>query len=104
MKEILESQKQKQVTQVSITEQPIPQEQKVHSLLLNFAGSKFTLIVKNLNKRLKNVLPGNVKTRITYSGKKINSEFKIKDKINEKYKHTLIIILNALKHPVRKTL
>ena len=53
MKEIEESQKQKEVTQVSMTEQPNPQEQKVHSLLLPFAGSKGTTIVKNLNKTLK---------------------------------------------------
>ena len=62
MKEIEESQKQKEVTQVGMTEQPNPQEQKVHSLLLPFAVAT---VVKNLNKTLKNVLPRNVKTRIT---------------------------------------
>ena len=40
MKDIEESQKQNEVTQVSMTEQPNPQEQKLHSLLLPFAGSK----------------------------------------------------------------
>ena len=44
-----------------MTKQPNPQEQKVHSLLLPFAGPKGTTIVKNLNKTLKNVLPSNVK-------------------------------------------
>ena len=48
-----------------MTKQPNPQEQKVHSLLLPFAGPKGTTIVKNLNKTLKNVLPSNVKTHIT---------------------------------------
>ena len=67
-----------------------PQEQKVHSLLLPFADSKGTTIVKNLNKTLKNVLPSNVKTRITYTGQKLNSSFRIKDKIYEKQKHDLI--------------
>ena len=38
MKEIDEKQKQKEVTQISVTEQPNPQEQKVHSLLLPFVG------------------------------------------------------------------
>ena len=61
MKEIEEKQKQKKVTQISMTEQPNPQEQKVHSFLLPFAGPKGTTIVKNLNKTLKNVLPSNVK-------------------------------------------
>ena len=61
MKEIEEKQKQKKVTQISMTEQPNPQEQKVHSFLLPFAGPKGTTIVKNLNKTLKNVLPCNEK-------------------------------------------
>ena len=90
MKEIEENQKQKQVTQISMTEQPNPQEQKVHSLLLPFAGPNGTTVVKNLNKTLKNVLPSNVKTRITYTVHKLNSRFQNKDKINEKHKHCLI--------------
>ena len=90
MQEIEKSQKQKEVTRVSMTDQPNPQEQKVHSLLLPSAGSKGTTIVKNLNKTLKNVLPSNIKTRITYTGQKLNSRFQIKDKISEKHKHDLI--------------
>ena len=38
-----------------MTEQSNPQEQKVHSSLLSFAGPKGTTIVKNFNKTLKNV-------------------------------------------------
>ena len=71
MKEIDEKQKQKEVTQISVTEQPNPQEQKVHSLLLPFAGPKDTTIVKNLNKTLKNVLPSNIKRWITCTGQKL---------------------------------
>ena len=90
MKEIEEKQKQKKVTQISMTEQANPQEQKIHSLLLPFPGPKGTTIVKNLNTTLKEVLPSNVKTRITCTGQKLNSRFQIKDKINEKHKHDLI--------------
>ena len=71
MKEIEEKQKQKEVTQISVTEQPNPQEQKVHSLLLPFAGPKDTTIVKNLNKTLTNVLPSNIKRWITCTGQKL---------------------------------
>ena len=65
MKEIEESQKQKEVTQASIMEQPNPnpQEQKAHSLLLPFVGFKGTTINKNLNKTLKNVLPKQCKNK-----------------------------------------
>ena len=75
MKEVEESQKQKEGTQISMTEQPNPHEQKVHSLLFPFAGSKGTTIVKNLNKTLKSVLPNDVKIRITYTGQKLSSIF-----------------------------
>ena len=69
MKEIGESEKQKEVTQVSKTEQSNPKKQKVQSLLLPLAGSKDTTIVKNLNKTLKNVLRNNVNTRYIHRSK-----------------------------------
>ena len=59
MKEIEESQKQQEVTEVSMTEQPNPQELRLHSLALPFASSKVTTIVINLNK--KNALNTQVK-------------------------------------------
>ena len=80
MKEIEKKQKQKEVTQIKMPQQPNPQEQNVYSLLLPFAGPKGTTIVKNLNKTLKNVLPSNVKTCITYAGQKLTCRFQIKDK------------------------
>ena len=43
MKEIEENQKQKEVTQISMMEQPNPQEQKVHALLLSFVCSIFCI-------------------------------------------------------------
>ena len=66
----------------------------MHSLLLPFAGPKSSTFVKNLNKALKNVLPSNVKTRITYTGQKLNSRFQIKDKINKKHNHESLIFRN----------
>ena len=89
------SQKQKEVTQISMTEQPNLQEQRVHSLLLPFAGSKGITIVKNLNKKLKSILPNNVKTRITFTGQKLSSRFQIKDKINGKHKYDLIYYIKC---------
>ena len=94
-KEIEDSQKQEEFAQVSMTEQANSQEWKVHFLLLPFAGSKGTNIIKNLNKTLKNVLPSNVKRRITYTGQKFNIRFKIEDKINEKHIHDLIYFIKC---------
>ena len=47
------NQKQKEVTQTSMVEQPNPQEQGVHSLLLPFAVPKGATNVKNLSKTFK---------------------------------------------------
>ena len=104
IKEVEESQKQKEVNQISMKEQPNPKEQRVYSLLLPFAGSKGITIVKNLNKTLKNVLPNNLKTRITYTGQKLSSRFQIKDKTNEKHKHDLIHYAKYPEPSVAKTI
>ena len=85
MKEVEESQKQKEVTQISMAEQSNPKELRVHSLLLRPAGSEGTTIVKDLNKTLKSVLPIKAKTRITYTDQKLSSRFQIIDKSNEKH-------------------
>ena len=45
-----------EVTQISMTEQPNPKAQRVHSLLLAFVDSKGSIIVKNLDKHLKTYL------------------------------------------------
>ena len=44
--EIEGSQKQKEVTQISMGEQPNPQEQRVHSLLVPFACPKGITILR----------------------------------------------------------
>ena len=95
MEEVEESQKQKEVTQISMTEQPNPQEQRVHSLLLPFSGCKGTTVVKNLNKTFKNKIPNNVEARSTYTGQKlqlVDSTLKIKQTENIS---ALFIIQNA---------
>ena len=46
MKEVEKSQKQKEVTQISMTEQLNSQEQEVHSLLLPFAALKVQLLLR----------------------------------------------------------
>ena len=46
MKEIEVKQKQKELTQISMMEQPNPQEQKVHSLLLPLWDLKVQLLLR----------------------------------------------------------
>ena len=50
-----------------MVEQPDPKEQRVCSVLVPFAASKGTPIVKNLNKTFTILLPNNEKTRSAYS-------------------------------------
>ena len=56
-KKVEKIQQQKELTQINMTEQANPQEQRIHSLLLHADGSESIPIVKNMNKKLQNKLP-----------------------------------------------
>ena len=51
----------------------------MHSLTLPYTGLKGNTIIKTMNNSLKRFLPDNVKTRVTYTGKKLGTKFQIKD-------------------------
>ena len=42
-----------------------------------------------MNNRLKPSLPYNVKTRIAYTGRKIGTQFQIKDQTKDQHKHDI---------------
>ena len=92
--------KEVKVTQISMTEQPNPKEQRIHSLLLPFVESQGRTNVKNPNQTLQN---NEVITHFIHRGRKLSSSFQIKDKANEKHKYDLIYYANVLNHPTPKT-
>ena len=50
----------------------------IFTLILPYAGLKGKNI-KSMNNNIQRILPNNVKTRITYTGRKLGTKFQIKD-------------------------
>ena len=48
---------------------------KLHSLILPHAGPKGNNIIKTISNNIEQMLPNNVKTRITYTGRKLGATF-----------------------------
>ena len=63
---------------------------KLHVLTLPYAGPKGNAIIKRMNNKIQRILPNNVKTRITYTGRKLGTKFQIKDVTNNEHKYNLI--------------
>ena len=63
---------------------------KQHLLVLPYQGQKGDFIIKSARKRLKTLLPDNVKTDVTFQSKQLSSCFNIKDKTKFLHKHDLV--------------
>ena len=59
---------------------------KLHSLILPYAGPKGKNI-KSMNNNIQWILRNNVKTRITYTGRKLGTKFQIKDLTKNQHEH-----------------
>ena len=70
-------------------EQPV---EKMHSLILPYAGPKSNTIIKTMNNSLKRILPDNVKTRVTYTGQKLGTKFQNKDKNKRINTNTILFV------------
>ena len=63
---------------------------KLHSLILPYAGLKGKNIIKSMNNNMQRILLNNVKTRITYTDRKLGSKFQIKDRTKNQHEHDLV--------------
>ena len=68
----------------------LKKEHKLHSPILAYAGWKGNNIIKSMNNNIQQILPTNVKTRITYTGRKLGTKFQIKDLAKNQHEHDLI--------------
>ena len=67
----------------------------LHSLILPYAGPKGKNI-KSMNNNIQRILPDIVKTRITYTGRKLGTKFQIKDLTKNQHEHDLIYYSKCL--------
>ena len=58
---------------------------KLHSLILPYLGSKGN--IKSMSNNIQRILPNNMKTRITYTGRKLGTKFQIKDLTKNQHEH-----------------
>ena len=63
---------------------------KIHSLILPYARRKGNNIIKSMNDNIQQILPNNVKSRITYAGGKLGTKFEIKDLTENQHERDLI--------------
>ena len=63
---------------------------KLHPLILPYAELKGNNIIKSMNNNIQRILPNNVKTRTTYTGRKLRTKFQIKDLSKNQHEHDLI--------------
>ena len=61
--------------------------QMINSLILPYAGAKSKNMIKAMNNNIQRILPNNVKTRTTYTDRKLGTKFKIKDLTKNQHEH-----------------
>ena len=68
---------------------------KIHRLMLPYQGDKGSNLLKSMKRCVSKPLPEHRKLEITFTGKKLNSCFSIKDKTSWEYQHRLTYYVNC---------
>ena len=63
---------------------------KAHRLMLPYQGDKGSNLLKSMKRYVSKLLPEHTKLEITFTGKKLNSCFSIKDKTKFEHQHDLV--------------
>ena len=63
---------------------------KLHSLILLYAGPKSKHIIKSIKNNMQWILPNNAKTRFTYTARKLGTKFQIKDLPKDQHERDLV--------------
>ena len=59
-------------------------------LVILFQGKKGDHVFKLFKKRMRKMLPNNVKPRIAFTGRKVGRSFQVKDKTEMKHNHDTV--------------
>ena len=74
----------------SANENDSSNNEKIHRLMLPYQGDKGSNLLKLMKRYVSKLLPEHTKSEITFTGKKPNSCFSIKDKTKFKHQHDLV--------------
>ena len=61
-------------------------------LMIPYQGGKGEQAIKTIRKTIKRLLPSNIKVQVSFTGKKLNSCFNIKDKTKFEHRHDVIYL------------
>ena len=67
-------------------------EEEVIQLTLPYNGQHGNQLIRKMKKRLKKLLPSNVKTSISYSAVKLSSKFRVKDKTKFEHRNDIVYL------------
>ena len=74
---------------------------KIHRLLLPYQGDKGSNLLKSMKRHVSKLVPEHAKLEITFTVKKLNSCFSLKDKTSFDHQHDLIYYVNCTKPSCR---
>ena len=78
----------------SANESDSSNNEKIHRLMLPYQGDKGSNLLKSMKRYVSKLLPEHTKLEVTFTGKKSNSRFSIKDKAKFEYQHDLVYYVN----------
>ena len=65
-------------------------EENQHLLLVPYQGKKGDFVIKFIKKRMKTLLPTNIRTKIAFTGSKLSTCFQVKDKTKFEHNHDIV--------------
>ena len=74
----------------SVNENDSSKNETIHRLMLPYQGDKGSNLLKLMKRYVNKLLPEHTKLEITFTGKKLNSCFSIKDKTKFEHQHDLV--------------
>ena len=82
LQQVKQQQQQQQITADAAT--------KNHFLLFFYKGEKGEHLIKSMKRRISMLLPPEVKTQVTYAGKKRSTCFNVKDQSKFEHQHNVV--------------
>ena len=74
----------------SANESDSSNNEKIHRLMLPYQGDKGSNLLKSMKRYVSKLLPEHTKLEITFTGKKLNSCFSIKNRRKSEHQHDLV--------------
>ena len=68
---------------------------KIQRLMLTYQGDKGSNLLKSMKRYASELLPEHKKLEVTFTGKKLNSCFSLKDKTSFEHQHDLVYYVNC---------